>query len=243
MVYQRDGNQQSTTVAYTYNVSSLHSVIRVVDLDTTNVWSNGEVSVRQLITYNPGPEFDVTNPHVDVNRKADILLSGTISGEQTYASLFYAGQQNQGPLGALTYPPIVWQEGNSTYYFPSPLVYDYGANLWQDFAGSCIDQEDGETFHMIGQVPNPKGFFSAPDVNSEWTTSTGTVQITNAGFCKPLIKVKPKAVYINYDQEARYAQQHPVPMVPSSTATALAEALAEAPSSYVYNRFESSAAA
>jgi hypothetical protein len=203
-VVRQQGARTYLYSAFGYNVSTVHSAIRWWKIEVTNAWSNGQLSMSQQGDYNPGLDLDVSYPHLDVDKDGNMGLSGVISGPKQYASLFYTSRLVNDPPNTLRYPPIIWQAGNSTYFSD----FGTGRNRWQDYSGCQVDPSDGKTFYMIGQFPSPTGVF-VNGVNTEWTTSVGTMQVNANGSCDVQSPTTPGPSQCTGSQETSYAKQNP----------------------------------
>jgi hypothetical protein len=190
--------------AKSHNVSAVHTVIRWWKIRVTDAWANGQLQMSQQGDYNPGLNLDVSYPHLDVDKDGNMGLSGMITGPNQYASMFYTSRLVNDPPNTLRYPPIIWTQGNSTYFS------DFGAgrNRWLDYSGCQVDPSDGKTFYMFGQIPDPAGYF-VNGVNTQWTTSIGTMQVNANGSCDVQSPTTPGPSQCTGSQEADHAKKNP----------------------------------
>jgi len=182
----------------------VHTIIRWWKIRVSDAWSNGQISMSQQGDYNPGLDLDTSYPHIDADKDGHVGLSGVITGPSRYVSMFYTSRLVNDPPNTLRYPPIIWASGNSTYFSD----YGTGRNRWSDYTGCQVDPSDGKTFYMFGQIPNPAGeFFNG--VNTEWTTSIGTMQINAHGSCDIKSPTTPGLSQYTTSQEIDYASKNP----------------------------------
>jgi hypothetical protein len=217
-VVRQYGTRLSLYAAVSYNVSAVHTVIRWFEMDISDTWANGEITMRQTGDYNPGMDLDVFYPHLDVDKDGNLVISGAISGPNQYVSTFYTGRLVDDPLNTLRYPPTIWAHGNSTYYWAPQ-----DRNRWNDYSGCAVDPVDGKTVYMCGQIPRPDGEV-IDGFNTDWTVPVGTMQINKNGECAGRTHTHPAHNPVNYAQEARYAQTHPVPVAPADVDAAFVTA-------------------
>ena len=199
--------KDSMWVAFANNVSSVHTVISIMEFDLSNVWATNEVTLRQFIDLDPGIDLDVGYPSLDINEEGDVMINFAISGPNQYIATGFTGRLATDPLNTIRYPVQIWLPGNSTYL--SQGQNQTNSNRWLDYTGAMFDPVDRETFYMFSNCPDPRVGVMPDGVTTQWVAAFGTATINADSSCRGVVKTHPQRVQIDFKKEARYARDHP----------------------------------
>jgi hypothetical protein len=202
----------SLWTAFVYNISLVHSVIELMELDISTALENGVVTLKQRTTINAGTHLDLSYPSVSVSVSGHVLITFAMSGPETYASLGYTWHYANDPPNTVRYPLQTWYKGNVTY-----VSSVSGRNRFTDYSG-CVFAPDSDTVYnngkevayMVGEIPWVNGLIREDGTAAEWTTGVGEIMIDNDNDgCVRGPITTPKNVQCNEVEELAYAASHP----------------------------------
>jgi hypothetical protein len=202
----------SLWTAFVYNISLVHTVIELVELDISTALENGVVTLKQRTTINAGTHIDLSYPSLSVSASGHVLITFAMSGPETYASLGYTWHYANDPPNTVRYPLQTWYKGNVTY---ASTVS--GRNRFTDYSG-CVFAPDSdpvynngkEIAYMVGEIPWVNGLIREDGTAAQWTTGVGEIMIDNDndGCVKGPITI-PRNIECNEIEEQNYAAAHP----------------------------------
>jgi hypothetical protein len=204
----------SLWTAFSYNISAVHNVIELIELDISTTLENGAVLLKQRTTINPGTQLDLSYPSLSISATGHVLINFAVSGPATYASMGNTWHYANDPPNTVRYPIQFWYKGNNTYNSnPGGNI-----NLYQMVTG-CVFAPDSDTVYdngkevayMVGDIPDPlpPGALSSDGATSAWALGLGEIMIDNDndGCIRGPI-TEPRNVRCNDIEEALAAHDH-----------------------------------
>ena len=194
-------------------VSSVHTTVRWIEVDLSEFWSNGAMSIAQDADVNPTPMLDLTSPRIEVDRDGNVGLFFNSNGPKQPIDGTYVARLQNDPLNSMRYltngpapnTMINWAVGNATFF-----NQNHHSSGWR-YQGSALDPSDGKTIYMFTAIGDPNGPFDTEGRTVSFTDALGAFQINaiSCSGCQPRNPNAPHVTPVNYQFETQWAIDNP----------------------------------
>ena len=168
LTFRMFGDHESLVVNQSVDADTDHAGVRWYELRDPH----GTPAVYQASTYAPDVDHRWLGSAA-MDGRGDLAIGYSVSGEQTYPSLRYAGRPAGAPLGQLTLDEATLFSGSGSQAGPA---------RWGDYSSLSVDPVDDCTFWYAGE-------YYPATASISWHTRIGTFKFPQCG--------PPTAVAVN----------------------------------------------